>query len=206
MTKNSILIFLTTFIFACSSNKKIIETQSKESKKVEKKLVEKKEPIQKIAREITAKKDKNGYLIGIANKESFQDASFKEWFNSRFFEYTPDEKTINELTNALKGYTIIGFMGTWCGDSKRETPRFYKILEQTDFDENNFELITVNRSKKTPNNLQEGFNIIRVPTFIFYKEGKEVGRYVEYPRETIEKDILKIVSGQPYKHSYDKSK
>lgn len=97
-------------------------------------------------------------------------------------------------------------MGTWCGDSKRETPRFYKILEQTDFDENNFELITVNRSKKTPNNLQEGFNIIRVPTFIFYKEGKEVGRYVEYPRETIEKDILKIVSGQPYKHSYDKSK
>ena len=97
-------------------------------------------------------------------------------------------------------------MGTWCGDSKRETPRFYKILEETNFDENYFELITVNRSKKTPDNLQEGFNIIRVPTFIFYKEGKEVGRYVEYPRETLEKDILKIVTGQAYKHSYDKSK
>jgi thiol-disulfide isomerase/thioredoxin len=97
-------------------------------------------------------------------------------------------------------------MGTWCGDSRRETPRFYKILEETNFDENYFELITVNRSKKTPDNLQEGFNIIRVPTFIFYKEGKEVGRYVEYPRETLEKDILKIVTGQAYKHSYDKSK
>jgi thiol-disulfide isomerase/thioredoxin len=97
-------------------------------------------------------------------------------------------------------------MGTWCGDSRRETPRFYKVLEQTDFDLNNFELITVNKDKKTPDNLQEGLNIIRVPTFIFYKQGKEVGRYVEFPRETLEKDILKIVTGQPYKHSYDKTK
>ena len=41
---------------------------------------------------------------------------------------------------------------------------------------------------------------------IFYKDGKEVGRFVEYPRETMEADILKIVTQQPYKHSYDKSK
>ena len=96
-------------------------------------------------------------------------------------------------------------MGTWCGDSKREVPRFYKILDETNFDQDDFELITVNRRKKTPDNLQEGYNIIRVPTFIFYKDGEEVGRYVEYPRETLEKDILKIVTGEPYKHSYDRS-
>lgn len=189
--KNSVIIFLATFIFACSAHKKIIETSSGETKKN--------------AREITAKKDTNGYLIGIANKESFQDASFKEWFNSKYAAYISDKETINQLTYALKGYTIKGFMGTWCGDSKRETPHFYKILEQSGFDNNDFELITVNRSKKTPDNLQEGLKIKRVPTFIFYKEGKEVGRYVEYPRETLEKDILKIVTGQPYKHSYDKS-
>ena len=64
-------------------------------------------------------------------------------------------------------------------------------------------MITENRSKKTPNNLQHGFNIKRVPTFIFYKKGKEIGRYVEYARESLEKDLLKIVSGEPYRHSYD---
>ena len=96
-------------------------------------------------------------------------------------------------------------MGSWCGDSKRETPRFYKLLDETGFNQNDFELITVDRSKKTPDNLQEGVDIIRVPTFIFYKDGEEIGRYVEYPRETLEKDILKIITGQPYKHSYDKS-
>ena len=40
----------------------------------------------------------------------------------------------------------------------------------------------------------------------FYKDGKEIGRYVEYARVSLEKDILKIVSGLPYKHSYDRSK
>jgi thiol-disulfide isomerase/thioredoxin len=201
MMKNILILFLVTFFLACSANKKIVETTI-----VKKEKNEKKKPIQKLAREVTAKKNASGYLIGITNKESFQDDSFKGWFNSRQAEYTSDKETIAKLTDALKGYTIKGFMGTWCGDSRRETPRFYKILEETNFDENYFELITVNRSKKTPDNLQEGFNIIRVPTFIFYKEGKEVGRYVEYPRETLEKDILKIVTGQAYKHSYDKSK
>ena len=95
-------------------------------------------------------------------------------------------------------------MGTWCGDSKRETPHFYKILEEAGFNFKNLELITVNRSKRTPDNLQKGLNIFKVPTFIFYKNEKEIGRYVEYARESLEKDMLKITSGKEYKHSYQK--
>jgi thiol-disulfide isomerase/thioredoxin len=200
MIKNILIFFLIGILTACNSNKAVVET----SKVEEKKEVIRKEVVQ-APRRITARKDTNGYLNGVANKDSFRDESFKGWFNSRYSEYTTDKETIGKLTDALKGYTIKGFMGTWCGDSKRETPRFYKILDETGFDQNNFELITVNKNKKTTDNLQEGLHIIRVPTFIFYMGDKEVGRYVEFPRETIEKDILKIVTGQPYKHSYDKS-
>ena len=155
---------------------------------------------------VTAKKTQQGYLVGIANKDLIaNDSIYKIWFDRRYNDYKTDADVIEKLKPALEGFTIKGFMGTWCGDSKRETPRFYKILEQAEFDLDDFQLITVNRSKKTPNNLQEGLDILRVPTFIFYKDGAEVGRFVEYPRETLEKDILKIVTGQPYKHSYDRS-
>ena len=152
---------------------------------------------------VLAVKNQSGDLIGVANKASFQQIPYSTWFNQKLESYTPDPATITALKTELKGITIKGFMGTWCGDSKRETPHLYKILEQTDFNLNNFELITVDVSKKTPDNLQEGFDIKRVPTFIFYRDGKEIGRYVEYARESLEKDILKIVSGEPYKHSYD---
>jgi thiol-disulfide isomerase/thioredoxin len=151
----------------------------------------------------TAQKNNSGDLVGIANKESFSDNSYKGWFNQYYKSYQTDDATINELKKSLKGYKIKGFMGTWCGDSKRETPRLYKILEEAGFDQKNLELITVNRGKKTPDNLQEGLNIIKVPTFIFYKNNKEVGRFVERVRESLEKDMLKIVSGQGYKHYYD---
>ena len=155
------------------------------------------------AKKVTAVKNQSGDLIGVANKESFQEVPYSTWFNKNLNDYNTDATTITALKKELKGITIKAFMGTWCGDSKRETPRFYKILEQTDFNLNNLELITVDRSKKTPDNLQQGFDIKRVPTFIFYKKGKEIGRYVEYARESLEKDMLKIVSGKAYKHSYD---
>ena len=155
---------------------------------------------------VTATKNKSGDLVGFANKESFNQTPYKGWFDQKFASYNPDAATISSLKKELKGIKIKGFMGTWCGDSKRETPRVFKILEAADFKMNNLELVTVNRSKRTPNNLQEGLNIFKVPTFIFYKDGKEIGRFVEYARETLEKDMLKIVSGQPYKHSYDRSK
>jgi len=156
------------------------------------------------SQKITAVKTANGNLVGIANKASFLQAPYQGWFTRNYKNYNPDATTIAALSKQLKGVTIKGFMGTWCGDSKRQTPRVYQVLEQAGFNEKNMTLVTVNRRKKTPDNLQKGHHIVRVPTFIFYKDGKEIGRFVEYPRVTIEKDFLQIISGQPYKHSYEK--
>lgn len=183
---------------ACNSSKSSVENKKVVVDEVE--VFEREK-----AAEVTAEKNDRGYLIGIANRESFTDDAYKSWFNSRYEEYKTDKEIIEQIKGEINNFTIKGFMGTWCGDSKREVPRFYKILDETGFNQEYFELITVGRNKKTPDNLQEGYDLLRVPTFIFYKNGKEVGRFVEYPRETIEKDILKIVSEKPYKHSYDKS-
>jgi len=154
-----------------------------------------------------AKQDRTGNLIGYAQKSDFLKKQYKGWFEHQYKNYKTDKETIKKIKKNINGVSVLCFMGTWCGDSKRETPRFYKIMEEANFDfKRNFKLIALNRSKKTPDNLQLGLKIIRVPTFIFYKDEEEIGRYVEYPRESMEKDILKILTRQPYKHSYDKSK
>lgn len=146
---------------------------------------------------------KPNHLEGLTSKSDFKVAPYNIWFDKNYENYTLDTTVTKEIQKYLKGVSIKAFMGTWCGDSKREVPRFYKLLEAVNFDDKNLEMITVNRSKKTSDNLQEGLNIFRVPTLIFYKEDKEIGRYVEYPRESLEKDILKILKEEPYKHSYD---
>jgi thiol-disulfide isomerase/thioredoxin len=154
-------------------------------------------------KEVTTTIDQTGNLIGIANKESFLTEPYNAWFTPNYTTYETNKEVMEKLKPLLKEVTIKGFMGTWCGDSKEQTPILYKILDEAGFNYDHLELITVNRSKSTPDNLQEGFNIERVPTFIMYKNDKEIGRFVEYPRESVEADLLKIVSGQPYKHSYE---
>ena len=157
----------------------------------------------KINQKVTSKKNRTIDLIGFSERKSFNQEPYKEWFDKNYRVYKPDLSSIASLKKELKGITIKGFMGSWCGDSKREVPQFFKILEQVNFNTKDLELIAVDRNKKTPNNLQEGFNIKKVPTFIFYKQGKEIGRYVEYARESLEKDMLQIVSEKAYKHSYE---
>lgn len=142
-------------------------------------------------------------LVGIISKEDFKQQPFKQWFDKNYNNYTLNNSVVKKIKKHINGVTIKAFLGTWCGDSKLEVPQFYKLLDTLNFDYKNLQMIAVNRDKKTPNNLQEGLNIIRVPTFIFYKNDVEIGRYVEFPRETLEKDIFKIISGKPYKHSYE---
>jgi len=154
--------------------------------------------------ETTAVLNEDGDLVGIANKENFLVEPFNEWFSYNYKDYEVNEEIVDSLKPILKKVTIKAFMGTWCSDSQEQTPVFYKILDEAGFNYKNLELVTVNSDKKTPDNLQEGFDIERVPTFIFYIEDHEIGRFVEYPRESVEVDMLKIVSGEPYKHSYEK--
>lgn len=144
----------------------------------------------------------DGNLIGIANRAMLQQAPFNSWYDMFYKDYHVDETVISQLKPHMKDVKIKLFMGTWCGDSKVATPQFYKIIDALQFDEKNIELITVDRKKVTPENDQQGFDIQRVPTIILYRNNKEIGRFVEYPRETMEADFLKIASGQPYKHSY----
>ncbi len=142
-------------------------------------------------------------LMGIITQEDLKQQPFKQWFDSNYDYYNLNKTVVKEIGNHINGITIKAFLGTWCGDSQIEVPQFYKLLDALNFDYKYLTMIAVDRDNNTPDNLQEGLNIIRVPTFIFYRNDLEIGRYVEFPRETLEKDILKIVSGKAYKHSYE---
>lgn len=49
--------------------------------------------------------------------------------------------------------------------------------------------------------MQKGYTIKKIPTFIFYRNNKEIGRYIEYSKKSLEKDILNILIGETDKKS-----
>lgn len=157
-------------------------------------------PITETADE-TSEDDQN-MLVGKFQKEDLMQAPHASWFNSGYESFNPSDEAMKTIKENISEYEITAFMGTWCGDSRREIPKLYKILDEAGYDLSKLTIIGVTRSKTTPENLEEGLDINRVPTIIFTKNGEEVNRFVEYAKESIEEDIAKIVSEDEYSNAY----
>ena len=59
-------------------------------------------------------------------------------------------------------------------------------MEHLNVSENQLVFIALDRDKKTIEGFETVFNISRVPTFVFYKKGEEVGRIIEKPVLSLE--------------------
>jgi hypothetical protein len=104
------------------------------------------------------------------------------------------EPFLEMIRQARTGVHVLVFVGTWCSDSKRDVPRFLRIADGTGMTDVDFELHGVDRTMASPDGREQKYAIERVPTFIFIRGGKEIGRIVETPRTTLEGDILNILA------------
>ncbi|WP_350293813.1 thioredoxin family protein [uncultured Croceitalea sp.] len=160
---------------------------------------------QKINQEIKTEKGLQ-FLVGPINLDGLQSEPYKNWFTPSYLNYTVDKLLTKMMKKSLGEYKVKLFLGTWCGDSKRETPRILKILHEAKFPMKNLEIIALDRRKgfykKSPGGEEKGLNIIKVPTLIFLKNGKEVNRIVESPIASLEEDMLAILSGETYIPNY----
>jgi thiol-disulfide isomerase/thioredoxin len=135
-------------------------------------------------------------LTGLCNRDGLKSNLFKTYYDSEYNSYIPDSATIKNLKKILstKNIKVTIVMGTWCGDSQEQVPRFYKIIDVLNFSEKNIMLYCVDRTKRTDNGETDNLSITLIPTFIFYKDGKEIGRIIESPKKSMEKDMLGIIS------------
>lgn len=133
-------------------------------------------------------------LIGQCNRDGFSVDQFRDWFDNEYDRYEVDLETIGEIdTDKVYEVEFKIVMGTWCSDSRREVPRFYRILDELAFDEDLVTLLCVNRDKLLENGDISDLNIELVPTIIVYKDQAEIGRIIETPEESLEIDLKKII-------------
>ena len=146
-------------------------------------------------------------LLGKTSYKRLKKAPFKEWFleNERKYQYNPTE-VASLKTQLTKVDSITVFMGTWCGDSKKEVPRLTRTLKEAGYDFEKVKIICLDRRfnfyKQSPQHEEAGLNIHRVPTIILHNKSGEIGRIVEHPITSIESDLLTIIGGS-YTPNYE---
>lgn len=158
---------------------------------------------QYIYNRVIKQSDGTKMLLGGVDRTAFEKEPFDAWFSGNYDGYEVNEEVIKEIKSKLKRFRIEVFIGTWCEDSQLQYPHFIKILDAAKFPMRRLETYAVNENKKSFYGEEEGKDIRFVPTFIFYRGGKEVARIVESPVSgSLEEDILMIVKDMPNVPNY----
>jgi len=128
-------------------------------------------------------KDHDGSKIfkGLISRNALEkETSFGWYIENKKVPFTPDKKAVAAIKQSKDSIQFIVFMGTWCEDSHFVVPRFFTLLDAAGYSSDKVTLIGVDRDKKTLDNLAEALHVANAPTIIVMKNGKELGRVIEY--------------------------
>ena len=130
----------------------------------------------------------NKYPVGEITKKSLleQYDEFAQKYNKFSFERPSYIETEDISVKVL--------FGTWCHDSRREVPKMLKIFEAYGLEDKSISLVAVNPEKNEPITTINEFNLEFTPTFIFFRNGEEIGRIVEKPNQSLLEDFKLIIS------------
>ncbi len=153
----------------------------------------------------TLSRNGQNMLIGRTTFSALAPAPYSYWYLENQKKFEPDSNIINQIKE-YKDFKVVIYGATWCGDTRRDLPKFSKIMSKARIRANRYEMYMVDNTgknyKQSPDKTVYASSIFRVPTFIIIDDGKEIGRIIEEPVESFEKDLLKILEGQNYTPSY----
>jgi len=146
-------------------------------------------------------------LYGQIKKEDLQKPPFSEWFDPGYNNYKADSVLSSNIKRLISDdFRLQVFLGTWCGDSRREVPRLLRLLDDIGFSQNHLQIIALGVGdsllKQSPQHEEAGKGIFRVPTIIVYKSNVEINRINEFPVMSLEADVFAILSRQSYIPNY----
>ena len=149
---------------------------------------------QELNNKITDPKLNKEILYGYCDRAGLEKGDFGKLFEEYYQIYEPDKDVLAQLRQYHEGVEILIVLGTWCSDSQEQVPKFFKILDKIRFDRKNVQMICVDSNKEAGLVDIVNYNIQKVPTFIVYRKGREIGRIIETPYSTLEKDLLMFFS------------
>ncbi len=139
---------------------------------------------------------KEKILKGLLNRSVIENDTTFHWFKDNFKLGRVDASAVEAFKKNGSKFQLVIFGGTWCEDTQNLLPQVYRLADNARYPDSSITLIGVDRNKKTLDHLSEAFHITNVPTFIVMKDGKEVGRVIEYGKYgQVDKELGEMVNG-----------
>jgi thiol-disulfide isomerase/thioredoxin len=131
---------------------------------------------------------------------------FRDKFLTRKQTYQLKQEAMNQLKKFANKYITVAFSAEWCKDCTANIPVLALISEATGLEVRIFgglkkDPLSHTRKWRIPPSPQEveTFLVDKIPLIILFdKEGKDIGKIIEKPREkpTLEEELIQIILEQ----------
>lgn len=126
-------------------------------------------------------------LNQLADVEGFENLMVNE-------DFPGTAAQLEQFKPLLQDVEIKAFIGTWCDDSQYYFPQIIGLLKNADYNLQSITIIGLDRDKKMMDKSDPPYDVKYVPTVIFYKDGQELGRFVESRQsKKLIDDLIKIL-------------
>ena len=141
--------------------------------------------------------------FGEFSRDQLENSTHNNWFLENYNAHPLNKALVSQIHSLFDDIEVTIYMGTWCEDSQREVPAFFKIIDALEANDQVQPIIGLNEHKVSHDGSAEQAGVTNVPTFVLSKDGQEINRIVEFPIISLEQDILDILQDKGYKHAYD---
>jgi len=141
--------------------------------------------------------------FGEFSRDQLENSTHNSWFVENYNAHPLNKSLVSQIDSLFDDIEVTIYMGTWCEDSQREVPGFFKIIDALEANDQVQPIVGLNEDKVSHDGSAEQAGVTNVPTFILSKGGEEINRIVEFPIISLEQDILDILQEKGYKHAYD---
>lgn len=120
-------------------------------------------------------------------------AESPEW-QAKYDGYKPEADMLEAARPKLNsGFRAEVYLGLWCPDSRNNVPPFIKIIDGLGANVPVRYFAVQRKASKDVPYYVDALKVERVPTFVFYRGDKEIGRIVENPKVGMIEDFLEVV-------------
>ena len=141
--------------------------------------------------------------FGEFSRDQLENSTHNNWFLENYNAHPLNKALVSQIDSLFDDIEVTIYMGTWCEDSQREVPGFFKIIDALEANDQVRPIVGLNEDKVSHDGSAEQAGVTNVPTFVLSKDGQEINRIVEFPIISLEQDILDILQDKDYKHAYD---
>lgn len=138
--------------------------------------------------------------LGEIRLEALRQSPETDWFPLGYDLFSFDDgesyRKILASEPIFERIEILAFIGLWCPDCQDHLPGFSRILDAVRFPASRLRVYALDRAKAFPGGAEliARHGVTRLPTFIFLKDGRELGRIIETPSRSLLKDSAEILA------------